>query len=229
MRHRNTQARLIFPAIAVLVAWFPIVSANAGCHSFSFTQDTYTVKEQAGSVTLTVVRDDKLADSSVQYHTVNGTATAPKDYKKETGSTLEYTGQDLQKQFQVTIEDDNADEANEAFTVVLDGGSGCAVNPNFQYDNATVTIQDNDEKAIVQPTPTPTKTSSPKPKPSTASASPSLTPTSPSPTPTTSASPIAAAESGDGGLSGGALAGIVAATVVLGGGAAFWVRRRFLT
>lgn len=221
--------RSVLPMIAAAaVASFPILAATAACHSFSFTQDTYTVNEQAGSVTLTVERDNNLADSSVEYHTVNGTATAPKDYKKEAGATLEYTGEDLQKQFQVQIEDDGSDEQNEVFTVVLDGGSGCAVNPSFRYDNATVRILDNDEKAVALPTPTPTPTKpKPKPKPSTASASPTPTPSSPSPT--VSASAIAAADTGDEGLSGGALAGIMAGTLALGGAAAFWVRSRFLT
>ncbi|MEX2555746.1 MAG: Calx-beta domain-containing protein [Actinomycetota bacterium] len=225
--------RWILPVLAAAVVFaLPILSATAGCHAFSFTETTYTVNEQAESVTLTVERDNNVADSSVKFHTVDGTAKAPQDYSQDSG-TLEYTGQDLQKQFQINIVDDASDEQNEVFTVDLDGGSGCGA-VNFQYDTATVRILDNDEKPIAQPTPTPTptpkptptKTSTPTPKPSTASASPSPTPSSPSPTAT--GSPIAAAGPGDGGLSGGALAGIVAATVALGGVAAFWVRRRFL-
>jgi hypothetical protein len=222
--------RWIFPVLAAaVVASFPILSATAACHVITFDGDPYSVGESAGKVTITVSKGGTLASPTVDYETVNGTAKAGSDYENTKG-TLEIPEGQSEASFDIPINNDSSDESNEQFTVRLKnpGQGGCFQVPTIDEDTATVTIQDNDEKPIAQPTPTPTptKTSSPKPKPSTASASPSPTLTSPSPT--TSTSPIAAAESGDGGLSGGALAGIVAATVALGGAGAFWVRRRFL-
>ncbi len=215
----------------LLVVVLPATPAFAPCHVITFDGDPYSAGEGAGKVTITVSNGGGQGTPTVDYDTVNGTAKAGSDYVKSSG-TAQFVEGDSDVTFDITITNDSADEPNEEFAVRLKNQSngGCNPAPFIQEDTATVTIEDNDEKAIVQPTPTPTptKTSSPKPKPSTASASPSPTPTSPSPTPTTSKSPIAAVQSGDGGLSGGALAGIVAATVVLGGGAAFWVRRRFL-
>ena len=214
--------------LAVLV---PAAPAFAPCHVISFDGDPYSVGEGAGKVTVTVSNGGGQGTPTVEYETVNGTAKAGSDYVSSSG-TIQFVQGDSDVTVDIGVTNDTADEPDETFTVRLKNPSngGCNPAPFIQEDTATVAIQDNDEKAIVQPTPTPTptKTSSPKPKPSTASASPSPIPASPSPRTTTTASPIAAADPGDGGLTGGALAGIVAATVVLGGGAAFWVRRRFL-
>ena len=225
MRRRDRRARWILPALAAaFVASFPILSATANCHIATFEGDPYSTGEGAGKVTITVSNNGGGGNGTIDYKTVNGSAKAGQDYVAKIG-TLAFTEPTGQLSFAVTIIDDKKDEQDETFRVELSNPQGCF--STIQEDSATVTIKDNDEKAVAQPTPTPTptKTSSPKPKPSTASASPSPS----SPSPTTSASPIAAADSADGGLSGGAIGGIVAATVVLGGAAAFWVRRRFLT
>jgi hypothetical protein len=233
MQRLNVRTRWlgILSGILIVVV-LPSTPAFAPCHVISFDGDPYSVGEGAGKVTITVSNGGGQGTPTVDYDTVNGTAKAGSDYVESSG-TVQFVQGDSEATFDIPIANDAADEPNEAFTVRLMNPSngGCNPAPFIQEDTATVTIQDNDEKAIVQPTPTPTptptKASSPKPKPSTASASPS--PTLASPSPTTSASPIAAADPGSGGLSGGALAGIVAATVLLGGAAAFWVRRRFLT
>lgn len=230
MARKVASKRWILPALAAaLVASFPIPNATAACHIATFEGDPYSAGEGAGKVSVTVSNNGGGGVGSIDYKTVNGSAKAGQDYVAKSG-TLAFIEPTGQLSFDVTINDDKKDEQDETFRVELSNPMGCF--STIQEASATVTIQDNDEKPIAQPTPTPTpsptptKTSSPKPKPSTASASPSPSPSSPSPTATTSA--IAAADTGDGGLSGGALAGIVAATVVLGGAAAFWVRRRFL-
>ena len=232
---RGRERLILMIVMTGAVAALPILEAGAACHAFTFSESTYTVSEEADKVTLTVARDGTLDDSSVKYNTVNGTAKSRHDFLRTTG-TLSYAGDDEQQSFDVQIVDNNANEPTEEFTVVLSGGGGCDINPNFQYDSATVRIQDNDnvitlptQSSSPTPTPTPTTTKKPKPKPSTASPSPSPSPTATSPSPTASASPIAAAtDEHGGGLSSGAIAGIVAATLVAGGGAALWVRRRFL-
>jgi cell division septation protein DedD len=221
-------------ALGLLLGPLPTNPAAAQCHSFSFSQDSYPVSEDAGSVSLVVSRDGTVDDSSVKFNTVNGTAKSPQDYSKSSG-TIPFTGSEQEKSITITIKDDKTKELTEEFTVVLQSGDGCDVNPNFQYDSATIRIQDDDQliaQPTATPTPTPTQTATkkPKPKPSTASASPSSSPTgSPTATPTTSGSPLAQADDADGGTSSGLVVAIVVLTLVFGGIAAFWVRRRFLT
>lgn len=213
-------------AVALLVSTVP---AFAPCHIITFSNDPYTVKEDDGKVTITVSNNGGQGTPSVDYETQDDSAKSPSDFTAKSG-TIQFIQGESESSIQVSIKDDKADEPNEMFLVKLsNAGGACVPPPGIQEDTATVTIQDNDEKQIVQPTvsPTPTVTKKPKPKPSTASASPS-----PTPTPTVvenTGSPIAAPASGGGGISGGAVAGIIGATVVLGSAAAFWVRRRFLT
>jgi hypothetical protein len=225
---------------AGVIAALPASPAHAACHRFRFDQDAYSVKENAGSVTITVSRDNGFAPSSIQYNTVDGTAKAGQDYTAKSG-TLSYSTE-ISMSFSVPITNDTKDEPNETFQVRLHDPSGCAPNPNFDVDGpSTVTIQDDD--AAPQPTPTGTSTSSPAASPTqgtsppatptqspSASPSPAAIQTSPGPSVTeTAAPPLAQAPSGGGGgLSGGAIGAIVAA-VVVGGAAALLVRRRFLT
>lgn len=212
--------RRLVALTALILATFPFPPAAAACHSASFVPDEYKIDEKEDTVVVAVQNPGGVpGDRSVDYETVNGTAKSGSDYTKKSG-TLTFNPGHTSEVIEIPIKDDSADENNETFQVRLKAKPSSCITEASIGPPATVTIQDDDEKPIVQPTPT--KTS---PKPSTASASPSPTLTSPSPT----SSAIAAADSGDGGLSGGAIVGIVAATVVLGGAAAFWVRRRFLT
>ena len=218
--------RRLVALAALVMATLPIPRAIAACHEASFPDDPYSVGESAGKVTITVSNNGGAGVGSIDYKTKNGSAKASKDYQAKSG-TLAFAPGTSELSFDVPILNDGDDEQNETFTVELSNPQGCF--STISEPSATVTIQDNDEKPIPLPSvihsPTPTKTAKPKPKPSTASPSPSPTL---SPSPTDTASPIAAPAAGDGGLSGGALAGIVAGTLGVGGAAAFWVRRRFL-
>ncbi|HWW62820.1 MAG TPA: Calx-beta domain-containing protein, partial [Thermoanaerobaculia bacterium] len=106
-----------------------------------FNPQTYTVAENAGSVTLTVVRDVGPDPATVQYTTNPGTATAGpgNDYTTAAG-TLTFLPGDLSETFNVTILDDAAIEGSEQFTATLSNPSADATvgaaNP------ATVTITD---------------------------------------------------------------------------------------
>jgi Calx-beta domain-containing protein len=225
-------------AIAAALVTLPSGVAVAACHAFSFDKSSYAIGEAGGSVTLKVSRDGSQLDSSIQYDTVDGAAKAGSDYTAVSG-TLSYTGSELEKSIVVPIRNDTKDEPNESFGVRLHDPAGCfGSGYSFPTDPVTVTITDNDPKPQPSTSSTPTRSSSPRPNTSsptpaaTKSTSPSASP-SPSPTPTTTPTPtqtaVAAAGETDRGLSGGALAGIVAAVVVLGGAGAFVIRRRFLT
>lgn len=217
--------------MAGVVAALPTLQASAACHVASFVGDPYEVSEGAGKVTITVSNNGGAGNGSIDYETQDATAKSGQDYAARQG-TLEFQAPTGVLSFDVTIMNDSKNEKNETFRVRLSNPQGCF--NTIQEDTAVVTIQDNDKlitlpTATPTPTPTPTpKKTTPKPKPSTASATPSPSPTATSPSPSVSGSPIAAAADDGGGLSGGAVGGIVAATLVLGTAAAFWVRRRFL-
>jgi hypothetical protein len=231
-------------AFVVAFLLLPIPPAFAPCHSISFSGAPYTVGEGAGKVTITVTNGAgaQTSDQMVDYETINGAAQAGSDYQAKSGTLTIPTGSS-DASFQVTITNDSADEPNEQFTVQLSNvrpASSCAPPPAISDSSTTVTITDNDAAPIPLPsvshsttprpqatTPRPTVSSTPTPTP-TVTRTPSPTPTA-TPTPTDTGSPIAAGATGEGGLSAGAVAGIIVGALILGGGAAFWVRRRFLT
>jgi parallel beta-helix repeat protein len=118
-----------------------------------FNPTTYSVAENAGSVTLTVVRDVGPDAATVSYTTNAGTATpgAGNDYTT-TGGTLTFAPGDLSETINVPILDDTANEGSEQFTATLSNPSADATigagNP------ATVTITDFEEGQIVFASPT---------------------------------------------------------------------------
>ena len=222
-------------ALGLLIGALPIQRAVAACHVASFVGDPYSVDEGDAKVTITVSNNGGAGSGTIDYKTVNGTAKAGQDYKATQG-TLSYSEGTGVMSFDVTIEDDNKNEQNETFRVQLSNPQGCF--NTIQEDSATVTIEDDDALITLPtptPTPTPTQTATkkPKPKPATASATPSpstsATPSA-STTPTATGTPLAqVGDTEDGGIASGIVVAIVLVTLVFGGIAAFWVRRRFLT
>ena len=213
---------VVLTVVAIVV---PVAPAFAPCHIITFEGDPYSVGEGAGSVTIRVSKNGPQGAPTVDYDTDSDSAEAGSDFEATNGTLVI---EDEEAEFKVQITNDSADEPNERFMVRLSNPTdgGCPISVGVQEDTATVTIRDNDE----QPSPTPATTKKPKPKASTASPSPSPSPTATSPSPGVSASPIAAPADDDaGGLWSGAVAGIVAAALAVGAGAAYWVRRRFLT
>jgi hypothetical protein len=147
-----TRRLLIATALVAAVAAVAPPRALAACHAFIVSVNPATVAE-GGTVTVTVGRDFNANPSSVDVSTVNGSAVAGQDY---TGvqRTLSMSTETSQS-FTVATTNDTAPEAAETFKIHLSNGSGCSVNPNFQYGpDATVTIQDND--AAPAPTAAPT-------------------------------------------------------------------------
>jgi parallel beta-helix repeat protein len=113
-----------------------------------FNPTAVPVAENAGSVTLTVVRDVGPDPASVDYTTNPGTATAGagNDYTTTSG-TLNFAAGDLSETFNVPILDDAAVEGSEQFTATLSNPSSDATlgagNP------ATVTITDFEPGQVV--------------------------------------------------------------------------------
>jgi ELWxxDGT repeat protein len=85
-----------------------------------FGAAVYTVFEDGGSVTITVVRTGGSdGTSTIGYTTRNGTALAGTDYQAASG-TLVFNAGDTSKSFVVTILDDPNSETNKIFNLSLD-------------------------------------------------------------------------------------------------------------
>jgi hypothetical protein len=108
----------------------------------NFSAAQYTVAENAGTATITVIRSGLVSvPVTVNFATANGTATAGSDYTAASG-TLSFAANELQKTFNVPITDDSAVESSETVSLTLSNATGTAIlgSPS----SATLTIQDND-------------------------------------------------------------------------------------
>lgn len=147
--------RVVLAAV-VVAGGVLVVGASPGvaaCHAFTIDVSPASVAEGA-SVTVTVERDAAVADSSIDVKSVDETAKAGGDYTA-VNRKISFTGSSTQQTFNVATTNDAAAEASETFRLEMSNPGGCAVNPNFDFDDtATVTIADNDQ---VAPAPTTAK------------------------------------------------------------------------
>ena len=107
--------------------------------------DASVVEGNSGSKTVTLTVTLSAASSSpvtVQYATVNGTATAGSDYRAATG-TITFAAGVTSRTFTVTILGDRTKEPNETFRITLSAASGATILDG----DATVTIV-TDEAAL---------------------------------------------------------------------------------
>lgn len=104
-----------------------------------FAQSSYSVTEEQGFVTLTVVRENCLnQEVTVQYQSVNGSAVSGQDYTAVSG-TLTFPVNNEYQYIQVPIINDSASESSELFTVTLSNPTNAAVTTP---GTATVSITD---------------------------------------------------------------------------------------
>ncbi|GIX86543.1 hypothetical protein CEXT_726831 [Caerostris extrusa] len=123
--------------------------------SICFDPGHYTVMENVGEFAVTVVRDGNLNEAvAVNYKTEDGTANAGSDYEEAEG-TLIFGPGETEKQFFITVIDDDVFEEDEHFYVRLS-------NPHYIIDKmeprmpvelstpflATVMILDDDHAGI---------------------------------------------------------------------------------
>ncbi len=109
---------------------------------FNFSLTTNTVAENAGTVTLTVVRTGGTAGpAAVTYATADGTATNALDY---TGASkaVSFKAGETNKSFTVKILNDTTVETNETFTVTLSSPTGEGLLGTNTVSNVIIT--DND-------------------------------------------------------------------------------------
>ena len=100
-----------------------------------------TVSEGSGSVTITVTMSGYYSEAvSVDYDTSNSTALSGSDYTESTDTLTWSAGETGDKTFSVPIINDPLDESDETFGITLSNFNNCTTID----DNATVTIEDND-------------------------------------------------------------------------------------
>jgi hypothetical protein len=126
-------------------------------HTIEFILTGSSISEGGGTASIDVEIDPGIITPSleiyVEYLTVDGTAKEPGDYEFTSGVlTFTMDSPNDRETIMVDIVDDNIDEPNETFSVVLRNPVGAVLGDN---DVFVLTIQDND--------PTPTNTPSTQP------------------------------------------------------------------
>ncbi len=113
-----------------------------------FERSTYSVNEDAGEATITVTLNAAISETvTVQYATIDGTATSPDDYTIKTGN-LTFEPGETTKTFDVPIIDEvpSLDEINETVVLSLTNASRAVIGP---INPATLTILDNEPLPVI--------------------------------------------------------------------------------
>ncbi|MFN8494327.1 MAG: Calx-beta domain-containing protein [Caldilineaceae bacterium] len=117
---------------------------NDGAPTLQFSQANATINENVGTASLTVLLSHATTQTvTVNYTTVDGTASAPGDYTASSG-TLTFNAGATTATLAVPIINDNVHEGDEAFSVKLNNASGNGATIALGGDTAIVTIQDDD-------------------------------------------------------------------------------------
>jgi hypothetical protein len=113
-----------------------------------FSQSSTTVQEDLTAITISVTRTgDTSGVTSVDYKTIDGTATQKGDFEYAAG-TLHFAAGDTTKTFQVLVNEDMFAEGNENFSIALSNPAGGTLGtPNTM----TVTITDDSPESISNP------------------------------------------------------------------------------
>jgi hypothetical protein len=126
---------------------FVIKIADTAANTLRLSAATYSVGEAGRFARVSVTRTgDTSGPASVEYLTVDGSASGRSDYTSTAG-TLRFAAGEASKSFDVLVTDDAFDEADETFSVSL-------LNPSAGFTlgaplSAAVTVVDNDTGAAV--------------------------------------------------------------------------------
>jgi hypothetical protein len=220
---------VVTAASIFLLASFLAVPSYASCHEAVFEKPTYSVDENAGSVTLKVILlvGQSHCSGTVSYTTKADSAKAGQDFQAKSGTLNFEVGDDREETITITIIDDSTPESSEKFTVELSNPTGTITDTGSP---ASVTILDDDEEPEPDPSPTRTR-QSPSPESSSPEPTGSPTPSEESPT------PGAALEFGeeavtetagddDGGLPTAAVVSILGVLIAVGAAIGLWLLQR---
>ncbi|HKQ39443.1 MAG TPA: Calx-beta domain-containing protein, partial [Verrucomicrobiae bacterium] len=107
-------------ATSIATATLTIIDNNFPPGRINFVTDNFAVNEAEGEATITVTRTGG-SDSqvSVDYQTINGTATAPADYTNTTGTLFWDSGDTASKTFKVPLRMDGLVEGTETVRLRL--------------------------------------------------------------------------------------------------------------
>ena len=139
------------PSSGVIDTEFASCKLEIQDYNFIFDQNSYTVNENGGNITVTVNLvtggyDVEFSDLTIYYTTANGTATAGSDYTATTGS-IHFGWGELSKTITIPIINDTVAENTETFSIKFTGSSDSYVTP-LLTDTATITIIDDDKSQI---------------------------------------------------------------------------------
>ena len=134
----------------IRVDYIDFISAapDSSFSTLALSNNAYSVDENDGSVKITVVRTDGTDETvSLDYRTVDDSATAGADYTQTSG-TLSFEPGETRKQVAVPIINDTSTEETETVNFVIDDVEGNATLGRPR--TAQITIADNDQplKAI---------------------------------------------------------------------------------
>src|SRR5215813_14542092 len=116
--------------------------------TFQFAQPTYSVQEDLGVITVTVIRTgDTSVQSTVDYKTVDGGGAQKADFEYAAG-TLTFAPGETGKTFQLLINEDMYAEGPENFSVTLSNPTGAVLGGQ---STATVNITDDSPESVVNP------------------------------------------------------------------------------
>ncbi|MFN3189228.1 MAG: PQQ-dependent sugar dehydrogenase [Aureliella sp.] len=122
---------------------------------FSLDGSVFSVNEDAGSATILVSRDQGTATpASIDYQTLNATATDGQDFVAQNGTLVFLPGEDS-KSVSIPILDDADREGNEVFSFAIDNPVGAGL---LVPRTATVTIVDDESPEPPPPPPPPPPT-----------------------------------------------------------------------
>ncbi len=108
----------------------------------SLESSVIDVVESDGLASVTILREDGTGGTiTVDYRTVEGTATAGSDYT-DTSGTVTFLDGEVSKTIQIPLSDDAVVESNEQFSFTIDNVTGGAT--LLVPRTATITIDDND-------------------------------------------------------------------------------------
>ena len=114
--------------------------------SFAFSAASTDADEDDGTLTLTVEKTGTtLVAATVGYATTDGTATGGSDFTAIASTDLDFAASEASKTFNVSLTDDSADEAGEAFTVDLAAGTHAQLGGTSSH---TINITDNDATTV---------------------------------------------------------------------------------
>jgi Metallo-peptidase family M12B Reprolysin-like/Calx-beta domain len=131
-----------------------------GAGTFFFASPTFSVREGTAFATITVARIGTLAGATVQYTTLDGSATAggtPQDYQATTG-TLTFAARRTRVSFKVPVLKDAVPEGDETVLLQLSNPTGPNATLGTQ-STAVLTITDDDRGGKIQFAPTKYQTS----------------------------------------------------------------------